>query len=193
MNNDRSIIPDSKLVQLLKEDNELAFDEIFSRYWERLFVTTSNVLGDDDVAQDLVQEIFVSLWERRKKVDINNLSAFLFQAARNQVAKSIRKTRFTVAHEEALNEAVFVNTTEQLIDYEELRTTIDRSLQHLPSRCREVFQLSRFEHLSNKEIAEKLGLSIRTVETHISNAIKHLRNSIDPSSIALSALILLVP
>ncbi|MEM9328391.1 MAG: RNA polymerase sigma-70 factor [Bacteroidota bacterium] len=180
---------DAGLITLLKRDDARALDEIFERYWERLFNLADKVLEDESVSKDIVQEIFVSLWERRQELEINGLSAYLSQAVRYKVASHLRRGKWTDKHMERLESRVFVNQTEEALNFNDLEKTILTTLDHLPDRCQEIFYLSRFEGLSNSEIAQKLNLSIRTVETQISRALRFLRTEIKPS--LLSFLLLL--
>ena len=171
-------IPDELLVNLLREDNELALGEIFNRYWEKLFKSADKVLLDEEMAKDIVQEVFVKIWERRYTIQVRNLNAYLTQAVKYQVASYLRKGKFTEKHKEILESIADDTSTEQIIEIKELKDAITKSLNQIPNRCREIFLLSRYEQLSNKEIAAKLNISIRTVETQISKALKHLRTSL---------------
>ena len=182
-------ISDERLVDLLKKDDERALDEIFNRYWEMLFQMAYKVLYDENASKDVVQEILVNVWERRQVANINNLKAYLIQAVKHRIAVYLRNGKFTDRHWDKLESSVFVNYTEETINFNELERTILDSLDNLPDRCGEIFYLSRFQGLNNREIAEKLNLSIRTVETQISKALKFLRSEIKPSLLFLLVLL----
>ena len=184
-------VPDERLVALIEDGNRMAFEAIFNRYWDKLYTAAYKAFADEVVSEDVVQEIFIDLWERRNTVEIQSLKAYLYQSVRNKVAKHIRKTRFTVVHEMAMEECAQEDSAQQLLEFEELQKMIDQSLEKLPERCKEVFQLSRQEQLSNKEIATRLDISIRTVETHISYALKHLRSTMG-KEVSFSTFILLI-
>ncbi len=171
-------IPDKLLVNLLSEDNELALGEIFNRYWDKLFIMADKVLLDEEMAKDIVQEVFVRIWERRYTIKVKNLNAYLNQAVKYQIASYFRKGKFTERHKETFESIADAIGTEQIIEIKELNDAIVLSLDQVPDRCREIFLLSRYENLSNQEIADKLNLSIRTVETQISNALRHLRTNL---------------
>lgn len=176
---------DEHLFSLLRDDNKLAMDELFNRYWERLFKSADKLLFDEDAAKDVVQNVFVKIWENRNSILITNLYAYLLQATKYQVISHLRRGKFTAQHEEKLEFLTPENSTEQLINFKELNQAIVESLEHVPTRCREIFYLSRFECLSNKEIADRLDLSVRTVETQISKALKYLRETLETSGIVL--------
>ena len=176
---------DKDLFNLLREDNGLALDELFNRYWEKLFKSADKLLFDEDAAKDVVQDVFIKIWENRNSILITNLYAYLLQATKYQVISHLRRGKFTAQHEERLESLISENSTEQIINFKELNLAITESLEHVPNRCREIFYLSRFEYLSNKEIADRLDLSVRTVETQISKALKYLRETLETSWMAL--------
>ena len=170
---------DEELFNLLKKDNGFALDELFNRYWEKLFKSADKLLFDEDAAKDVVQNVFVKLWENRNSIMVSNLYAYLLQATKYQVVSYLRKGKFTAQHEDELESLGSVNNTEQTINFNELNHVIIESLEQIPGRCREIFYLSRFEYLSNKEIADRLDISIRTVETQISKALKYIRETLE--------------
>ncbi|MEQ9289490.1 MAG: RNA polymerase sigma-70 factor [Cyclobacteriaceae bacterium] len=170
---------ETDLLKDLKNGNEKAMRAIYDMYWEKLFRSSYSVLEDEDICRDVVQEIFIDLWVRRSKLNIENLRAFLYQAVRNRVAKHIRKIKLKEKHKVAIKNLYVKETgADTMYEFKELNQSIQLSLNRLPERCHEVFLLSRYEYKSNSEIAEKLNISKRTVETHISKAIKHLRSTL---------------
>lgn len=182
--------PDEQLLDLLQQDNRAAFDALYFRYWESLYRAAYRVLRDEASAKDIVQEIFFGIWKKRHTQQIRVLSAYLFQAVKFQVANHLRQGKLLDIHEAQFINIRSANSTEELVGEEELSNLIEKTLSGLPARCRDIFYLSRFEQLSNKEIAERLNLSTRTVEWHISNALKHLRHSMEDSVILLLLFVL---
>lgn len=174
-----------QLVQYLLSDNREAFNSLYNRHWESLFKTAHNLLRDEALAKDVVQDIFLDLWRRRHTLQIESCHAYLAQAVRFQVARQLRKYKLTQTHDEYMQTGHTVNTTEEWIRVQELSLVIENTLQKLPRRSRDVFYMSRFEQLSNSEIAQRLNLSTRTVEWHISEALKHLRHAMDDAVLAL--------
>ncbi len=170
-----SEIGDKELVAMIYQHNHSAFNEVYSRYWEVLVKTAYNVMQDTEVCHDCVQEIFVSLWEKREQSDIRDLSRYLFRAVRLKVFEYLRNQNISQKHLDRMNFVISSNNIEQIINLNDRKKTLDLSLAKLPERCKEVFELSRFEHKSNTEISSHLNISLKTVEGHITKALKQLR------------------
>ena len=174
-------ITDEQLIILLKNDDRKAFTEIYKRYAKILAGFAGSKLFDLDEAADIIQDIFVTLWTNRKKINVNSsLKAFLFSSVRYRVIDKIRKnisrkeyTLFLQSLALTENQSIF----EQL-EAKELSQTLQKSLVQLPPRVIEIFKLSREQGFSNREIAEKLNLSEQTVKNQITVALNHLRKSL---------------
>lgn len=173
-----SKLRDSELQQLVKEGNKPAFEAIFDRYWKRLFAYAVKIYKDEKIGEDIVQEIFISLWEKSNDTNILNLEAYLIRSVKYKVANHIRDLKFTPVHLEILQNIPNTFKTENDMEYEEFEKEIFNEIKKLPPKCQKAFMLSRFENYSNPEIAEELDISIRTVEKHISNALKFLKYTI---------------
>lgn len=164
---------------LLKEKgNIFIFEAIFERYWKRLYTYAFNVLKKEEVCEDIVQEIFISFWKNIKTTTILNLEAYLFRAVKNKIANHIRDLKFDQEHTDALENISSWSRGINDIEYKDFERTVLSQVNELSPKCREVFMMSRFEDYSNQEIAEKLNLSIYTVEKHITNALRTLRSRI---------------
>ena len=170
---------DQRLLALLKKNDKQAFSELYNRYWEPLYKFGFSVLEDEGYAKDVVQDIFFAIWRNRMTLDIRNLSAYLFTSVKFEVTRRLRKGRLTESHEAYLAGLPSANSVENTINLHDLEQQLKSCLDQLPDRCKEIFYLSRNKNLSNKEIAKKLSLSQRTVEWHISNALRHIRLSIN--------------
>ncbi|WP_257666630.1 RNA polymerase sigma-70 factor [Parapedobacter tibetensis] len=169
---------DIQLVTLLKVRNEEAFAEIFDRYWGILYIHAQRMLQDEMSAKDVVQEVFIGLWKKSAILNVHdNLSSYLFVAVRNKVLNLIRDNKvrtdytglFAMYIEEYAHE-----TLDQLYE-KELLEVIEEVVQSLPERMRQVFELSRKEYLSHRQIAERLHISEKTVKRQVSNALQVLR------------------
>jgi RNA polymerase sigma-70 factor, ECF subfamily len=172
---------ESILIEGLHNRDKIIFDYIFNYYYSGLCVYSMRYLENHESTKDLVQDFFVQLWIEGPRLQINtSLKAYLFTSIKNRCLDTIKhqyvknKYRSTLLSTGSKSE----NSTELMIAEAELRTAIQNCLEKLTPRCREIFELSRINGNSNQEIADKLGLSKRTVELQISNAIKILRNEL---------------
>lgn len=171
----------------LRRRNPAAFKAIYDLYWTKLYISAFNVLRDKEQAEDVVQEVFSYLWDNATGLEIKNLSAWLFTSVRYQVFNVIRSGKVRLRFENLnLVEEVSSNIAEIKLDREDIQRRLMSGLEELPPRCKEIFLLSRFEYLSHREIAERLGLSEKTIENQITIALKKLR-------IALQDLAFLLP
>ncbi|MBT28862.1 MAG: RNA polymerase sigma-70 factor [Thalassobius sp.] len=172
---------DQDLFDEIKRGDQQAFNELFNRYWKSLYAFSFSTFQDSNLSEDATQEVFTSLWEKRQKLIIQNIRAYLFQAVKFQIAANIRKSRFTDLHIKTIDKINYIRDVEEQMNYQELDKKLENTLQELPERCREIFYMSRFEHLSNQEIADKLNISKRTVENQISRALQKVSSSIETS------------
>ena len=166
---------DSELLESLGSGNEHAFEEIYNRYWERLYKNASNILRDEDQSTDVVQEIFISLWTKREVTSIDNLAGYLHRAVKFQIANVIRHQKIRESFFDEVKALSLRIENYDPYDQCELLEVLDKGVDDLPEKCRKIFELSRRENLSHKEIADRLGISLRTVENQISIALKRLR------------------
>lgn len=173
---------DQRLLKQIANGNELAFSQLYTQHWDSLFIAAHKMLKDEELCKDIVQEVFLKFLEKSDFENINNLEAYLHQSVKYRVLMTLRKDRISNKHLETLRELVS-NITEEQLEFEEMSETIEHSISSLPVKCQEVFRLSRTKNLPNSEIAERLNISIRTVETHISNALRKIRSSLDSSTV----------
>ncbi|EDM34153.1 putative ECF-type RNA polymerase sigma factor [Pedobacter sp. BAL39] len=180
---------DQDLVILMKKD-DAAFNEIYERYWSILYRSAFNVLKDEDLCLDVLQEVFIWVWEHRADLQVRSLKAYLQVAVKYKVANYIRNGKvresFYLRIPKIELDTAFPDET---LEVKELKEIIDRFVEELPARCREVFQLSRNEHLSNKDIAIRLGISEKTVENQINKGLKKLKLDLGRFSIFFSLLV----
>ena len=167
---------DTELWELVTQSDPYAFDEIYHRYWQKVFREANRVVNDTDVSGDLTQEVFVDLWSKRNSKTITTLSSYLYGMTRNQVFKHLRRGKIAQSHLARMARVTSANCTEQTVNLNQLQEIYSSGVAGLPKRCREVFQLSRQEQLSTQEIATLLSISPKTVENQITKALKHLKS-----------------
>lgn len=174
----RNLKSDSDLWNDIRNDDGLAFDVLFNRYWARLYKMAFRQLNDEAASLEIVHDIFISLWKRRKELEIQAFPNFLVTAIRYQVYSRLKSPKLSLVYKADFNESEHsseLNSGDMRLRDFELQHELDVYLNQLPKRCHEIFQLSRIEHLSNQDIAERLGVSKKTVENQLTAALKHLR------------------
>ncbi len=173
-----NILSDSELVTLLKRRDRSAFAEIYDRYSMMIYYKINQMLRDENVSKDLVQDLFTSIWEKSELIRDNvGISSYLYVAARNRVLKYIQKgkTRSDYLAEIGKYSLMVSDETLEKIDEKDLMLCLTAEIAKLPAKMREVFELSRLEDLSHREIAQRLGLSESTVKKQVQNALKILK------------------
>jgi len=168
---------DNELLGRLKNDDRFAFDVIYTKYWSKLYLAAYNILRNRQISEDIIQEIFVGLWLKRSTSRIDNLNNYLFTAVRYQVFKSIRDGKGRVDLFEQIEQLSTDCEVESILFEKEITKRLDESIALLPEKCREIFILSRKQHLSVKEIAEQLHISPKTIENQIGIALRRLRSN----------------
>lgn len=175
-------LSDDELVTLLREGNHLAYSEIYNRYFYLMFVFAYKKLRDEELAKDFVQELFTKLWVKKETILKNgNLSQYLYISLRSRMFDFFAHQKVQTKYIDSLKgfaSANLVEFTDHLIREKQLREYIEVQTKSLPKKMREVFEMSRKQHLSNKEIAEELGTTESNVSHHVNNAIKILRTKL---------------
>lgn len=178
-------VTDKILMQQLKKGNRMAFNQLFEKHWDPLFQASYRVLKDVDRARDAVQEVFIDFWKRKETLELDNISGYLYKAVRFQSLKQLRKVTLLDIHQEHFKNVLGINTTQQQLDINQLEKTLTESLGELPPKYKEIFEMSRFQNLSNKEIADRLDLSQRTVDWYLHSVLKHLKGKLTVAGMLL--------
>lgn len=174
---DYQMLEDKVLLKFLSISDELAFKEIYLRYWKGLYFSAVNKINSKEIAEDIIQGVFTALWEKREKHSIQNLSGYLHTAVKYQVINYIKsaiskKSHLSIIAEEDKKQE---NNADLLLLMQELNGAINNALDQLPQKTQTIFRLSRFEQHSNKEISNLMHLSEKAVEYHISQSLKSMR------------------
>lgn len=160
------------MLHLLPADDEKAFTEIYNRYWKVVFAIALSRLRDAPLAEDILHDVFASLWANRNKTEIDSLQNYLASATKYLVFASIRKK----AHQERYSAAQLkaeLNIEDDYL-YKQLYEFASKEIESLPERCRLIFRY-REKGMTNSEIALQMKISIKTVENQINKAFHHLR------------------
>ena len=167
-----------KTLKELSKDNELSLEELFSYYYPRLYDFSKSFLKLEQGIDDILQEVFIRIWHKRKNIkDPATFNSYIFTITRNLLLNELRSR---LNHKNLKDEIQKFSTAQEYSgieqhDYNELKNKVDKVMGELPGRQKEIFILSRSEGLSHKEIANKLQITTKTVEYHISLAIKSLK------------------
>ncbi len=169
-------------ITALRKGEKKSYEEIYTEFFGVLYHLCLQYLHNEKIAEELVQDSFLKLWEIRETMNEQiNIRSFLYTITKNNCLNHLRNQKISLKHQENMKYLEMQFNYEALeklgnyIQFEELRNKIDEAISKLPSEIIETFRLSRFEELSYKEIAEQQGISIKTVESRISKALRILR------------------
>lgn len=184
---------DHELLFLIASADTAAFKELYFRYRNELFITASRVLRDEDEAADIVQEVFLSLWDRRNDLRIDgSLAAYLHTSIRyrclNVIRKNIRRRDYLV--QLAYSAPHSISDPDCRLQLKELQAAIDEALSAMPRKMRQAFLLSRHQLLTHREIAVKMGISHETVKKHIQSALRLLNHTLSSYIVHIFILII---
>jgi RNA polymerase sigma-70 factor (ECF subfamily) len=170
-------LSDCELFSLVKQDDIRAFEALYKRYWSLLVNAAYKRLDSQEKAEDIIQNIFIDLYQRRASIELTlSLTAYLHQALKFRVLNEYRSESIRIKYQKSLFlNLVCKNDFSDHLEAKELGLRINKVVNDLPEKCRQVFLLSRKENLSNKDISSSLNISVSTVEKHISKALKVLR------------------
>ena len=160
-----------------------SFNSLFSDYYVNLCRFAYTYLKNTDTSEELVQELFIKIWENRETIEITtSIRSFLYTSVKNRVLNFIRdeKTRLKHHDEYGLEQQKRVNHIIDFCEREELSNLIDQAVNELPGQCKKIFDLCRNQHLSHKEIADMLSVSPKTVENQMNIALKKIRTKLAP-------------
>ena len=179
------------LIDCLKEGDEQAYAYLIDNYHHRLCVYANSLTKDSYQAEDIVQNIFVRIWEQRDRLKSDlSLKSYLYKMVYNEFIDQYRKQQSLLNLEKNYIEALHLIIAEDEVEtFEKAHQLIKNEIQNLPQKCREVFVMSKHEGLTNIEIAEHLDISIKTVEAQITKAFSLLRTALK-DKLALLALLL---
>lgn len=185
-------LTDNELFCLMQDGDKYAFEEIYERFNGLLYIYACKLVSDKEDARDIVQEIFVYLWSNPNIKVKSQLSSYLYTAVRYKIFdwldKNKSKSNYLLSLEKFVDQGDCI--TDNYIREKEFASIIEKEVSLLPPKMRQIFEMSRQQHLSQKEIAERLHLSDKTVKKQMSNALKVLRLKL--TSFLILAIVLLI-
>ncbi|PWK16126.1 RNA polymerase sigma-70 factor (ECF subfamily) [Arcicella aurantiaca] len=174
-------IPDSDILLAIRQGNERVFETVFKKHYQALCNYACGILKDMDDAEEVVQSIFLKFWEQRAEIEISvSLKSYLYRAVHNTCLNRLKHLKIQETYRQYVGDYL-ENTHDSatdILDKVELESRIADALEKLPEQCRLIFKMSRFEELKYQEIADRLRLSIKTVENQIGKALKIMRTEL---------------
>jgi RNA polymerase sigma-70 factor, ECF subfamily len=173
---------DKILVVRVKNDDQMAFQQLFEKYAERIYYFSMRYIKNKEEAEEIAQEVFVRVWLRRHDLKEElSFCSYIFMIAKNALIDTIRRKQKETIFQDNIkpNTELYSSSSNDSMEYKELSTLIDKSISELPLKRKQIYQLSRDEGLTYKQIAEKLNISIKTVETHMRLALQQLKKSVN--------------
>jgi len=172
---------DKNIVDALRQGDEQVFETIFRTYYERLCNYANTILNDMDEAEEMVQSAFLTVWEKHDTLEIHtSVKSYLYRAVHNSCLNRVKHFKVRKTYGDSVKnqtELLHDDASQDLIG-SELDAIVANAIDSLPDQCKLVFKLSRFENLTYAEIAEQLGISVKTVENHMVKALKVLREKL---------------
>jgi RNA polymerase sigma-70 factor (ECF subfamily) len=169
---------DTGSIQRQAESGVTVFEEVFKSHFKSLHAYAFTMVKDDVVAEELVQQVFYKIWERKAHLNIQtSLTAYLYRAVYHESLNHLKHQKVKTAYQSYASASMKhqSDNAEKKVLLSELEGRLRNALQELPEQCRTIFQMSRFEELKYQEIADRLGLSIKTVENQMGKALKLMR------------------
>lgn len=175
--------------QMLDKGHTVAFTNFYTQFFKKLLIESDKYVKDIHVAEEIVQDVFLKIWERSEDLDhIKSIKSYLYRSVINSSINYINRQRSLEQHHQKIINDFTEEDVEQLDEENELIVILFDKIERLPPKCREIFKMNRFERMKYKDIAAKLNISERTVENHIANALKILKEAmlkdkkVDPQS-----------
>lgn len=161
-------------------DTAIVFEQLFKKHYRQLHAYAATIIKDSDEAEEKVQHVFYKLWEKRDTLaELESVSAYLYRSVHNECLNYLKHNKVKKVYEaHALHTGNVIAPTTDTATTRELEAKIDDALNSLPEQCRTIFQMSRYEELKYREIADQLGLSIKTIENQMGKALKILRTKL---------------
>jgi RNA polymerase sigma-70 factor (ECF subfamily) len=171
-------LADALLLEKLREGDYTAFDQFYAKYWRPLYRLAFKILKDEQDSEDVIQETFFRFWENRNKLESTHIKGWLSTTSYRLVLKTLQTRKHLDSIDGVSYEEPLAEPADQSLDMRQLQLQIHACVEKLPDQCRNVYKLSREQHLSVKDIAIKLNISPNTVEIHITRALKKLRTGL---------------
>lgn len=170
---------DNELLARLSAGDEDAFAQIYHRYWELLLGMAYNRLKNLQTAEDIVHDVFASIWHNRTKQEIKSLKNYLATAVKYMILKEARKAALLRMYQQKeLGNPTYITIPDNVLDHKRLLAMVQKDIASLPEKCRIIFRCSREEGMTVNQIAERMNISPKTVENQMNKALRHLKQTV---------------
>ena len=186
------LLTDDELTQLLRKGNESAFTYIYNIYWDKLYYIAHRLLKDSNAAEEIVQEVFLTLWKKKETLTIESINPYLGAMTRYAVYRYLAKQKIFKVKEDQVARINASAISEIDIDNKILLEIIAELSNKLPEKCRLVFQYNKLQDKPLAEVAEQLGISQKTAEAHLTKALRTIRSSISNAKTDYMQIIILM-
>lgn len=161
-------------------DTTVVFERVFKEHFKNLHAYACSILKDSDDAEEMVQNVFYKLWEKKEKIsELQSVPAYLYRSVYNECMNFVKHEKVKTAYEaHAVHHGDIASDAQDTARAKELERRLSEAMNSLPEQCRTIFQMSRFEEMKYREIADKLGLSVKTIENQMGKALKIMRTQL---------------
>lgn len=168
---------ESELISALKKGEHEAYSYLFSKYYKDLVLYGGTIVQNQEICEDIVQNLFLHIWENREIIQIESLKSYLLKSVRNSCLDEIKHNKIINEHTDFVirHNSLESNSTEEYILFSEINTKLLEAIEKLPEDEKITFKMSRIKEIKYQQIANELNISVRTVEVRISKSIKHLK------------------
>jgi RNA polymerase sigma-70 factor (ECF subfamily) len=175
------MIRENEIAERIREGDIKQFEALFRSSYAPLVKYAKTVIKDHDTAEEIVQDLFFRMWQNKEKINIeSSLNGYLFRSVHNRCLHYIEHKKVIERHEQEMSfeQNHGAESPADILQYKELQAKIARTIEKLPERCGQIFRMNRFEGLKYSEIADKLSVSIKTVEANMGKALKEFRKAL---------------
>jgi RNA polymerase sigma-70 factor (family 1) len=179
---------DNQLIENIRKGDVRSFEQMFNLYAEDLVRYATTIVKDSDDAEDIVQHLFVSIWEKKGIPEIStSLKSYLYRSIHNTSLNKLKQAKVKESYAAHINYVSdgLTSAANVMVEHKETASMIEQAMNELPEQCRKIFSMSRMEQLKYQEIADQLNLSIKTVENQMGKALKHMRERLKDYIIVL--------
>lgn len=183
---------DEDLTSLVKNGEEAAFDEIYNRYWDKLYYTAYRMLKSAELAEEITQDTFMLFWMKRNALNIESIGAYLAAMLRYEIYRALAKSKQTLELEKNIkHQAIYSVSIDEEIENKLLLEIITNLTNNLPEKCRLVFQYNKLQDRSLPDICEELKITQKTAEAHLTKALKIVRTNLSNAAYLLVQMLIL--